>query len=370
MQTKNFSALRRALLMGGVSLPLWPLQAEAQALKTVPSPLPVRASLQFPRDLGSHPDYAIEWWYLTGRLVSGAREFGFQLTFFRSRVHGTQAMRSAFAAKQLVFAHAAVTDVAGKKLVHDQRIARAGFGVAQAHEGDTHIVLRDWSLVHDAQGYTAHMASPNFGLTLKLQETQALLLQGEQGWSRKGPQTAQASHYYSLPQLKTSGVVRLEGRDFPVEGTAWLDHEWSQSLLDPQAVGWDWIGMNLRDGSALTAFQLRDKTGAVVWDGGSFRSPTKGATPQAFRRGEVVFTPLRHWTSPLTQARYPVAWQVRTPEEVYTVQAVIDPQELDSRQSTGAVYWEGLSELFNRQGQLLGRGYLEMTGYASPLRLG
>jgi predicted secreted hydrolase len=156
----------------------------------------------------------------------------------------------------------------------------------------------------------------------------------------------------------------------PVEGTAWLDHEWSQSLLDPQAVGWDWIGMNLLDGSALTAFQLRDKSGGALWDGGSYRHPSMGDKPQLFSPGEVLFKPLRRWTSPLTKASYPVEWMVRTPADVYTVKAVIDPQELDSRASTGAVYWEGLSELFDSQGQLAGRGYLEMTGYASPLRLG
>jgi predicted secreted hydrolase len=126
----------------------------------------------------------------------------------------------------------------------------------------------------------------------------------------------------------------------------------------------------LLDGSALTAFQLHDKSGAALWGGGSFRSALKGAPPQSFSRGEVVFKPLRFWTSALTKARYPVEWQVQTPTEIYTVKAVIDAQELDSRQSTGAVYWEGLSELLDHQGQLVGRGYLEMTGYASPLRMG
>lgn len=360
------SLSRRLLLASGLTAPIWPLSAQAQGHAPGSGP----RALQFPADLGSHPDHAIEWWYLTGRLLSKEQEFGFQLTFFRSRVPSTQTMRSSFAAKQLVFAHAALTDVKGKKLLHDQRIARAGFGVAQADEGDTRITLRDWSLVRQLSGYSAHMAGPDFGFTLQLQETQARLLQGAQGWSRKGPQAAQASYYYSLPQLKTSGVLRLEGRAFPVEGTAWLDHEWSQSLLDPQAVGWDWIGMNLLDGSALTAFQLRDKSGAAVWDGGSFRSPQTGAAPPAFGPGEVVFKPLRYWTSALTQARYPVEWQISTPGKRYTVKAVIDPQELDSRHSTGAVYWEGLSELLDHQGQLVGRGYLEMTGYASPLRLG
>ncbi|MCJ7799811.1 MAG: lipocalin family protein, partial [Polaromonas sp.] len=142
---------------------------------------------------------------------------------------------------------------------------------------------------------------------------------------------------------------------------------WSQELLHPGAVGWDWIGMNLDDGSALTAFRLRDKDGNALWDGGSFRS-AQGAL-YVFSRGEVVFKPVRRWKSPLTQASYPVEWVVRTPADFYTVRAVLDNQELDSRQSTGAIYWEGLSELTGSNGQPVGSGYLEMTGYAQALRL-
>lgn len=353
---------RRQLLLASLSAPLWPRQA--QALE--------RRALQFPRDLGSHPDFSIEWWYLTGYLRSdadsSAREFGFQLTFFRSRVAATQDMKTAFAAKQLIFAHGAVTDVAGKKLWHDQRTARQGFGVAQASQTDTAIKLRDWSLVRDGKQYRAVAAGSEFRFELALTQTQPLLLQGDQGLSRKGPQEQQASFYYSLAQLQATGTLALAGRQMPVQGTAWLDHEWSQALLHPQAVGWDWIGINLFDGSALTAFRLRDKGGNALWDGGSFRHPSMSA-PYVFSRGEVLFQALRGWTSPLTQARYPVEWLVRTPADFYTVKAVVDNQELDSRASVGAIYWEGLSELFDSNGNLVGRGYLEMTGYASALRL-
>ncbi|MDD5334389.1 MAG: carotenoid 1,2-hydratase [Rhodoferax sp.] len=348
-------------------------QLLAAGLATAMSPLPATAlvpyQLQFPRDLGSHADFAIEWWYITGRLLSGRREFGFQLTFFRSRVPTTQNMTSAFAAKQLIFAHAAVTDVAGKKLWHDQRIARQGFEVAQTSETDTQLKLRDWSLRHTATQYQARAASSDFEIDLSLRESQPLLLQGDRGLSRKGPQEQQASYYYSLPQLQASGTLGLGKQRLPVQGTAWLDHEWSQSLLGQQAVGWDWIGMNLLDGSTLTAFRLRDQSGNALWDGGSFRRPGMGAAPHVFSHGEVIFKPLRSWTSPLTRASYPVEWLVQTPTGFYTVKAVIDNQELDSRASTGAVYWEGLSELFDSQGRLLGRGYLEMTGYAQALRL-
>jgi predicted secreted hydrolase len=361
MQTAKFSLWRRSLLLGGLALPFGPLQAQAPSSSDSPR--------QFPRDFGSHPEFAIEWWYITGRLLAGQREFGFQLTFFRSRVPATQNMRSAFAAKQLIFAHAALTDVAGKKLLHDQRIAREGFGLAQASQSDTNITLRDWSLKRKDQQYTAQMSGKGFAFELNLSETQPLLLQGDQGVSRKGPDPQQRSFYYSLAQLNATGTLTFEGQKMPVQGRAWLDHEWSHSLLSPQAVGWDWIGMNLLDGSALTAFQLRDKTGKALWNGGSYRHPNMGASPQVFSPTELVFKPLRRWTSPLTQANYPVEWSVQTPVNTYTIKAVIDQQELDSRTSTGAVYWEGLSELFDSHGKLVGRGYLEMTGYASPLRL-
>ena len=324
-------------------------------------------TLRFPRDRGAHPDFKTEWWYVTGHALSGARPFGFQLTFFRSRVAQTQDMTSKFAAKQLLFAHAAITDVDGKKLWHDQRIARDGFGVAQTSETDMQIKLRDWRLQSQGNRYQADLAADDLGLKLQFTETQPVLLQGQQGLSRKGPDEKQASYYYSQPQLATTGSLRIKDQTFDVKGVAWLDHEWSQELLAPGAIGWDWIGMNLLDGSALTAFRLRDKTGQALWDGGSFR--TARGDPHTFSRGEVLFKPTRLWKSPLTQTSYPVEWIVRTPADFYTVKAVIDNQELDSRQSTGSIYWEGLSELIDSNGKRVGMGYLEMTGYHTPLRM-
>ena len=350
--------MRRRALLRTLPALAWPAGALA---------LPPRM-LQFPRDHGAHPDLRTEWWYITGAAGSAGREFGFQLTFFRSRVDATQSLASNFAARQLVFAHAAVTDVQGRRLWHDQRIARQGFGVAEASEGDTRVRLRDWQLARGADGrYEARLPAGEFSLALRFFPTQPPLLQGEQGLSRKGPQPEQASYYYSVPQLDAAGTIRLQGRDFQVRGRAWLDHEWSEALMHPEAVGWDWIGMNLDDGGALTAFQLRRQDGSPLWDGGSFRT-AEGATTIA-ARGQTRFTPQRRWTSPLSGATYPVEWTVQTPAGVHTVRAVIDAQELDSRQSTGALYWEGLSDLLDGDGRRVGRGYLEMTGYAKRLRL-
>ncbi|KAF1048126.1 lipocalin-like domain-containing protein [Xylophilus sp.] len=350
----------------------WLLAALAAAGWRPARALPPRA-LVFPRDFGSHPELRTEWWYVTGWVRSSERVFGLQLTFFRSRVDAAQGLASAFAAKQVVFAHAALTDVQGRRLWHDQRIARAGFGVAEAGAADTALRLRDWTRERSGDRssgtYTARLPAMDFALALDFAATQPVLLQGAAGLSRKGPEAAQASYYYSEPQLRASGALTLQGRRFAVDGgRAWLDHEWSEALLHPEAVGWDWIGMNLDDGGALTAFRLRRRDGSALWAGGSWRA---GGTAQAtaFAHDAVAWRPLRRWQSPASGARYGVEWEVATPAGRFTVHALLDDQELDSSASTGAIYWEGLSELRDAAGRAVGRGYLEMTGYAARLRL-
>jgi predicted secreted hydrolase len=354
---------RRHLLQAAV---LAPLLGTAGAWA-----LPARA-LRFPRDHGAHPELRTEWWYLTGHAHTAAgRAFGFQVTFFRSRVDGTQAMQSRLAARQLLFAHAAITDVQAGKLWHDERIARWNGepgGAVDASLSDTAVALAGWSFKRETGGYHTHITGDDLRLSLRAQPTQALLLQGDQGLSRKGPGAAQASYYYSQPQLALAGTLGLKGERFEVTGRAWLDHEWSEALLHPEAVGWDWTGMNLADGSALTAFRLRRADGSALWAGGSWRGPGD-ATPRVFAPHELTFEPVRHWTSPQTGARYPVEWRLHTPAGTHAVRAQLDAQELDARASTGNVYWEGLSDLLDPAGQAVGKGYLEMTGYAQRLRL-
>ena len=340
--------------------------------------LPAR-TLEFPRDHGSHPLLQTEWWYTTGHARSKDRLFGFQVTFFRSRVAATQDMQSQFAARQLIFAHAAVTDLNERLQLHDQRMARAGFGIAEASEQDCDVWLRDWSLkrrTHEGHDrFVTHIRAREFELDLSMDGTQPLLLQGNAGLSRKGPETDQASYYYSVPQMAVRGALTLKGTRHVIDDVvdarhnrAWMDHEWSEALMHPEAVGWDWIGMNLFDGSALTAFRLRRADGSALWAGGSLRDAASGRT-RVFSQEEVRFTPRRAWLSPHSKARYPVEWQVDTPAGTFVVRALLDDQELDSSGSTGTVYWEGLSDLETSSGQPAGRGYLEMTGYTSGIRL-
>jgi predicted secreted hydrolase len=333
-------------------------------------------ALRFPRDFGAHPDARTEWWYLTGSLRHAARTFGFQVTFFRSATGLGAGSPSRFAAAQLVFAHAALTDLEGRRLRHDQRIAREGFGIAEAARGDAALRLRDWTLARESGADAAHdryrtrvaSRAAAFAFDLALDAAAPPLLQGGAGLSRKGPLPGQTSRYYSRPQLAARGTLTLDGRALEVEGRAWLDHEWSDAFLPAGAVGWDWTGMNLDDGGALTAFRLRRADGGSVYAGGSLR--TRDGATRAFGPDEVRFVPLRTWRSPLSGATYPVRWRVETPAGRHRIEALLDAQELDSRASTGAVYWEGLSDLVDdASGARVGRGYLEMTGYAGALKV-
>jgi predicted secreted hydrolase len=369
---------RRAWLLGLPALAGTGFAHGAPAPSPEPDPVRRGRTLSFPRDHGAHPGQRTEWWYATGwlRADGGETLFGFQLTFFRSRTGLAETLRSRFAARQLLFAHAAVTDTASQDHLHADRAARWSGDEdpglrARAASNDTGVWLNGWQLVRSvAEGaarYEAQIDADRFRLDLQLAPSQPVLLQGDAGFSRKGPDERQASHYYSQPQLVASGRLGIDGVLRSVLGRAWLDHEWSDELLHPQAVGWDWIGINLDDGSALTAFRLRRADGSALWAGGSFR-PADGAL-RVFEPSDVRFTPGRLWRSPGSNASYPVEWQVETPAGAYGLRALMDNQELDSRASTGTVYWEGLSELLDAQGRRVGLGYLEMTGYAGTLRL-
>lgn len=325
------------------------------------------AGFRFPADHGAHPPYRIEWWYVTGWLrTERGQEMGFQVTFFRTRPPVGDANPSRFAARQVLFAHAALSDPRVGRLLHGERSARAGFGLAGARVGDADVAIRDWRLQRLPDGrFATRVGTGEFVLDLSFAPTQPPIAQGVNGYSRKGPRPSQASYYYSLPHLRVSGVaVRGRTRE-RVTGEAWLDREWSSDFLSGDAEGWDWTGLNLDDGSALTAFQVRRKGGGVVWAGGSLRRADGRVTQ--FAPGDVRFRTLRRWRSAATGATYPVAQElsVRLPEGVrrFPLRPLFPAQELDSRRSGLPVYWEGAVRTTG------GRGYLELTGYTAPLAM-
>jgi predicted secreted hydrolase len=324
-------------------------------------------ALQFPRDHGSHPQFRNEWWYITGWLrTRGGDDLGVQITFFRNRPGVAEDVSSRFAPRQLLFAHAALSDPGAGRLLHDQRAARAGFGLAEAAEGRTDVAIGDWSLKATDQGYAALVAARDFRYELRFEPKQAVLLQGDAGYSRKGPNPEQASYYYSWPHLAVSGSVVVQGRDLEVSGEAWLDHEWSSEPLAEAAVGWDWIGVNLADGGALMVFRLRGKDGSSFWAGGALRDAH--GRVRALKPAEVRLAALRRWRSPRTGAEYPVSVRVDAGALSLDLEPLMDDQELDARASTGTVYWEGAVRA-RQADKTVGRGYLELTGYWKPLKL-
>lgn len=348
----------------------WVALTAALACAAPPALAPVVPDkvIAFPSDHGAHPDFRTEWWYVTGWLETPqGKPLGFQITFFRSATDHDPANPSRFAPKQLVIAHAALSDPQHGKLLHDQKSAREGFGLAYARQGDTDVKIDNWRLHRSQDGsYHASIAARDFSLALELAPRQPPMLQGERGFSRKGPRPEQASYYYSQPQLQVSGSVSRGGAAQAVRGTAWLDHEWSTSVLDENAAGWDWLGANLDDGGALMAFHIRGKDGKKLWAHAALRDASGRVTQ--FAPGQVSFAPDRRWRSPRTDASYPVAQTITIGPQAWQLSPLQDDQELDSRQSTGAVYWEGAVTL-RRDGRLAGRGYLELTGYVKPLKL-
>ena len=323
--------------------------------------------MTFPRDFGSHASFRTEWWYVTGWLADATgAPLGFQITFFRTRTGNQFDNPSAFAARELLIAHVAISDPVRGRLWSDQRIRRAGSGLAEAASDDTRVWIDDWRLQRAGEGYDARVQAEGFALQLQLQVTQPPLLNGEAGFSQKGPAPLSASEYYSQPHLQARGTVTRGARRDQVTGEAWLDHEWSSQYLDPAAVGWDWVGINLQDGAALTAFQIRDGAGGQYWAGATFRS-AEGVT-QSSPPSQIDFRALRHWHSTRMNVDYPISWRVRVGTREWELQPLMDDQENDTRLTSGALYWEGAVRALEN-GKVVGSGYLELTGYDKPLRL-
>lgn len=335
---------RRAFLAALPALIGAPLAHPAQ----VQYPKVVRGTrLRFPRDHGAHPAFRTEWWYATGWLERGKQPLGFQVTFFRARPRWDSDNPSKFAPRQLLLAHAAIADPRHGRLRHDQRAARDALGLAGAGMRTTEAWIDDWRFALEGDTYRAQILARDFSLDIALKAARAPLLQGEGGFSRKGHRPEEASYYYSRPQLAVTGT--LDGA--PVQGSAWLDHEWSSQYLAPEASGWDWAGINLADGKSLTAFRIRDRQGGVHY------------APQG-----VSFTPQKTWRSPRTGVEYPVAMRVAAGGQEYDLVPLMEDQELDARRSAGTIYWEGAVRAL-RAGKEVGRGYLELTGYWRPMEL-
>ena len=325
-------------------------------------------TLQFPRDHGSHPDYRIEWWYYTGNLSSDdGRRFGYQVTFFRIGVDPAPDNPSRWAVRDLFMAHLALTDIGAGRQVIAERLDRGGVGWAGARVGTLDVWNGDWRAELDGETHRLRAVDRAFGVDLRLEPGKGTTVHGGDGLSQKGAQAGNASYYYSMTRMPTSGRLVVDGETVGVTGASWMDHEFGTSFLEVSQVGWDWFSLQLDDGSDLMVFQLRGADGAPdPHSAGTWVDAAGVATPLG--AGEFTLVPGRRWSSPSSHAVYPVEWRIELPgrEARLDISAAVDAQELDTDASTGVTYWEGAVTVRGQvgEGAVSGRGYLEMTGYA------
>jgi predicted secreted hydrolase len=329
---------------------------------------------EFPRDHFSHPCFRTEWWYFTGNLATPeGRRFGFQLTFFREAVDNPYPNPSRWRVDDLYLAHFAISDLGKQRFFHTQRISRAGIGLAGIDAPQGRIWNGRWAAEVRDDTWRLTAAESGAGIQLQLKSLKAPAIQGKNGISQKAEGEGNASHYYSLTRLETTGQLQLDGASYSVSGWSWMDHEFSTSQLQPEQVGWDWVSLQMDDGTEWMLFRLRRKDGvADAHSAGSFVD----------RDGRVVILsakdfqmlPLAEWSSPRSPGRYPIRWRLQVPrlDTDIEVSAAMQDQELDTRESTGVIYWEGSVRARGRRAghPVEGLGYLEMTGYAGPLPTG
>jgi predicted secreted hydrolase len=318
----------------------------------------------FPADHGPHPDFRTEWWYYTGNLqTADRRHVGFQLTFFRVALAPTQAPRaSAWATRQLYFAHFAVTDTANKRFHAFSRTARGALGVAGAEAAPFRVWMEDWTAEGAGASPRLHASEGDVALDLELAATKPVALQGERGLSQKGPEPGNASFYYSFTRMPARGVVRLGAETLAVSGEAWMDREWSTSGLGDDVQGWDWFAVQLEDGRELMVYLLRRRDGSLDPFSAGTLVGTDGVT-RPLGAGDVSIETLAHWTSPHTGVRYPARWRLAVPSADLRLE--LTPRVADQELRVNTRYWEGAVAVTGMAGvwSIKGQGYVELVGY-------
>jgi predicted secreted hydrolase len=333
---------------------------------------------EFPRDHFSHPGFQTEWWYYTGNLrAADGQRFGFELTFFRQGLQLTAQQIAdttpVWRPDQIYLAHLALSDIDSRQFFHTERLNRAGPGLAGASLADQKYWNGNWeakwiSLVTGEQELRA--VTDNLDLQIRLRPEKPFVINGENGISRKGPLAGDASHYITCTRMGARGKLRWSHRDFDVTGLAWMDHEFFSEGKDEDLAGWDWFAIQLDNRTELMLYRLRSKSGGDRYSSGTYVDADGRA--KYLTASDFKITPLATWRSTNSGASYPVSWKISVPSiglEV-TENTALRNQELYSSGGASPTYWEGAVTYdgASRGTPVRGVGYLEMTGYASPLR--
>jgi len=350
-----------------VQLGLQGLMGEApEGFRRVTAP----QALQFPADHGAHPDYRNEWWYFTGNLTDAdGRHFGFQFTLFRFALDPAETPAgsdplSDWASDSLWMAHLALSDAGtstqAPQFHQAERFARGALGLAGADA--ERWWLRDWQVIATETGWTLQAQAAGFALDLTLDAAKPVVLQGDQGYSRKGPEPGNASRYYSVTRLHTQGRVQINDQHYAVSGLSWLDREWGSGQLSGSLSGWDWFAIHLDDGRDLMVYQLRDLDGQPSTFSAGMLVEADGSG-QTLDGADFSLTPMRHWTDQ-AGVQWPLDWRVTVPD--HGIDAHTRARFDDQRWWGSVPYWEGMIEVLDATtAQPLGQGYLELSGYAT-----
>lgn len=380
--TNKLALVMLALALGTAKAVPYELSAQA------PSPKPqlpwkqATAGYQFsfPRDHASHPDYKIEWWYYTGNVkASDGRRFGYQVTFFRVGIDQAPTNPSRWAVRDLHMTHLAVSDASGERYRYSEKLSRGGPGLAGAKTDQYYVWNDDWTAMLDAGGdagggrrerHLLQATSPQASINLTLEPGKAPVIHGKDGISQKGAQAGNASHYYSLTRMPTSGTITVDGKAFTVTGESWMDHEFGTSFLEPEQRGWDWLSIQLSDGRELMLYQLRRADGSADPRSSGTVVDRSGSSVH-LAQADFTLAPGRARFTSKNGAVYPIEWTVAVPSQkiVLKVTTPLDDQELSLERSTGIAYWEGMIDVSGTTatGAVTGSGYLEMTGYHGSL---
>lgn len=328
---------------------------------------------EFPRDHFNHPDYQTEWWYYTGNLKSPeGHRFGFELAFFRQGISRDASTSAAWDVRDLYLAHLALSDLDDGKFYHSERTNRSGPGIAAVSESGGRIWNGNWQIQWNGDDQELKAIDERFELRLTLHPEKPPVIHGVNGVSQKAEGPGRASHYISFTRLATSGAIELGKKEFEVNGTSWMDHEFFTHQLDPEQAGWDWLSLQLTDHTELMLFHIRRKGGSIdPYSAGTYVDE-KGKAMH-LRSADFTLQPTGEiWASRITGARYPIRWRVAIPKLSIELEAKtpLESQELTGKTGFAPNYWEGAIVLSGRRNQesLSGVGYLEMTGYDRPVQ--
>ncbi len=334
---------------------------------------------QFPRDHFSHPDYETEWWYYTGNLrAADGHRFGFELTFFREAISLPKQIAASsdvtWRPDQIYLAHLALGDIDGGEFYYTERLNRAGPGLAGLDSHQQRYWNGNWQVrwnpaANGAQQLQA--VSPRFTLDLTLTPEKPLVIHGNDGVSQKAAEPGRASHYISFTRLLAAGRLDWKGSSIALDGLAWMDHEFFTEQLDATEAGWDWFSIQLQNNEEIMLYRLRKKSGeADSYSSGTYVDAHGHA--HFLASSQFTLSARGAWPSPNSQARYPLAWEIRIPslELKLSERTSLNNQELFSRDRAFPSYWEGAVTYSGRihSQPVTGVGYLEMTGYDKPLQ--